>query len=472
MEFLESENDLGDVYLGPFFGELVFFFEVFSQVPTRVVVQNHEQEVLVLEAAVEFDDEGVVYLTEDVFLGEGVLNQVVVVYLFLLQNLHGIELVFVGALHQVDSSKGALSYFRVDDEVGERHLLSGLDVGRENEVPFLLRRKVVVFEPLNIRTHDDLQNPLLFLRVAEIQTAFALVIFDEEIDLVEGLEKPPNFVVFLEHGVMHDGVAIVVSVVQVVDDAREHLDDLDFAPISGNHDGSDAVVVGQVEVDVLGDEEVEEREVLVEDGEVCDLVSVLVLVVEIEVGPLLGGLFNEGLDFLLIVLLDGGEEAEGRRSFLGRLFLLFGEVGLFLLELHFGKGGVGVEIAGIVGHADVYFGILLRLAALLGHFLGQIGFFLLRLGLLELGHVQLREEFVRRLALFWELVIGAPSIGLSFVFVKLELVEAFLAVIDVLLHEVHAALPLLLRVLFLEVERLLRRVRAYSFLVIHVLFVE
>lgn len=61
--------------------------------------------MLVLEAAMELHYEGVVHLTEDILLGQSVLNQAVLKDLFLLQNLHREELIFVRPLHQVHFSK-------------------------------------------------------------------------------------------------------------------------------------------------------------------------------------------------------------------------------------------------------------------------------------------------------------------------------------------------------------------------------
>lgn len=69
--------------------------------------------------------------------------------------------------------------------------------------------------------------------------------------------------------------------VQVVCDAREHLDYLDFSSVSRDHYWEDSLAVGQVEVDFQGNEEVEQGEVLMENSEVGDFVPEIVLEIEV-----------------------------------------------------------------------------------------------------------------------------------------------------------------------------------------------
>lgn len=360
------------------------------------------------------------------------------------------------------------------DEVGERDLISGLDVGRENEVSLLLPWRLLAFLLLEIGLPDQLKNFLPLLRVAEVQTALTLVIFNEEVDFVQGFEQRPDFLFFLQHRVVGNRVPVVVSVVQVLRNSGENLHDLLLSSVGSNHDWSDSVVVGEIEVDPFGDEEVEEGEILVEHREVSDHVSIGVLTVVVEVLRKEASLLDEGLYFGQMVFLDRREEPERGRSLGLELLVLFREFELLLLGLLVPEMGMGVGEVGVLVHADIYFGILLRLVSFLENLLhvGNLLFLLLGLRLRQLGHVQFREKLGRLLVLAGELVVRCAFARGFSPLVILRLIEASLAVVDVFLHVIHAHSPFLLRVLFGKVEALLRGMRHHSFRVEKSLFVK
>ena len=88
MQVLKREDYLGDNEASSAFVELFLDDDQLSEVAVRAIVQCHVEVQRSLEGVVQFDDEGEVYLLEDVGFTDCVLELLLADQLLLVEDLH------------------------------------------------------------------------------------------------------------------------------------------------------------------------------------------------------------------------------------------------------------------------------------------------------------------------------------------------------------------------------------------------
>lgn len=119
MEGFEGQDNLGCIKLGSSVGRIVLVFSEFvfgceetEEFSSWAVLEEEVQLAFVLKAELHFDEEGMFYLGQDFFFGHNVFFLVFFDYVFLLEDLEGVELVVFEVSHEHDLGVGALPDYR------------------------------------------------------------------------------------------------------------------------------------------------------------------------------------------------------------------------------------------------------------------------------------------------------------------------------------------------------------------------